>query len=433
MAYNWQISGGTLLSGQGTNTVVVQWGTAPGPGAINLSYGSDFLAGLPGHNPIDCEGSASLNVDIKPRFEVFGPTPALVCTNSVSNFFATTSPSSTYTWSISPAVTFSGQGTNNINVTWDDGPGSFTVTAVPTDPSAYCNNIETIIIEVVEFGPPVGIDGPDEICPGETVTYFGLTSETGVGFSWNVIGGTPTFYNGNPLNVTWNNSGPYMISLQQFQLAAPFCTSEAVSLNIQPKSLNGPIIISGSPACINTIANYSAVPTQHPEAIFSWSIVPATAGSVITGQGTPNIQVQWNNDPGTATLMLTAELCGATLSASQTYLLIQPNEPVITQVGALCPGVSVLLDAGAGFNSYSWSTGATTQTISINSGGIYTVTTTDVNGCQAIVSYTANELPGPLASISTPDPTILCIVPPNSNTVNHFSPNQSKLFVRLVL
>jgi hypothetical protein len=39
------------------------------------------------------------------------------------------------------------------------------------------------------------------------------------------------------------------------------------------------------------------------------------------------------------------------------------------------------LDAGAGFASYLWSTGATTRTISVNTAGTFYVTVTDNNSC----------------------------------------------------
>ncbi|MFN8394983.1 MAG: hypothetical protein U0176_10075 [Bacteroidia bacterium] len=46
----------------------------------------------------------------------------------------------------------------------------------------------------------------------------------------------------------------------------------------------------------------------------------------------------------------------------------------------LCPGESEILDAGAGYDTYVWSTGANSQTITINQPGDYYVTVT-YHGC----------------------------------------------------
>ena len=61
-------------------------------------------------------------------------------------------------------------------------------------------------------------------------------------------------------------------------------------------------------------------------------------------------------------------------------------QPTITQIGGtnpICAGQTVTLDAGAGWATYQWSNGATTRTMSDTpvASTVYTVTTTDANGC----------------------------------------------------
>ena len=80
------------------------------------------------------------------------------------------------------------------------------------------------------------------------------------------------------------------------------------------------------------------------------------------------------------------------------------NEPLITvsdQV-ALCQNSSVTVDAGAGFTSYLWSTGETTQTITIAATGSYAVTVTQDNGtsiCSSTKNFTV--FPSNIATISS--------------------------------
>jgi len=61
----------------------------------------------------------------------------------------------------------------------------------------------------------------------------------------------------------------------------------------------------------------------------------------------------------------------------------------------VCAGNTIILDAGTGMTSYLWSTGATTQTISVDSVGVglgakYYKVTVGLNGCSASDSILAN-------------------------------------------
>ena len=49
----------------------------------------------------------------------------------------------------------------------------------------------------------------------------------------------------------------------------------------------------------------------------------------------------------------------------------------------MCQGLTATLDAGNPGNSFLWSTGAVTQTITVSSSGQYAVTITNLNGCTA--------------------------------------------------
>lgn len=54
----------------------------------------------------------------------------------------------------------------------------------------------------------------------------------------------------------------------------------------------------------------------------------------------------------------------------------------VSQFDTLCGGDTLWLDAGPGFSSYTWSTGATTQSLPITASDTYYVATTDSNNCQ---------------------------------------------------
>lgn len=81
-----------------------------------------------------------------------------------------------------------------------------------------------------------------------------------------------------------------------------------------------------------------------------------------------------------------------------------PNTLIITQIAQLndifpnpgdsiCDGETVTLTAINLAASYVWSTGDTTASITVDSSGIYTVTTTDFLGCESTTSDTVVVLP----------------------------------------
>lgn len=93
------------------------------------------------------------------------------------------------------------------------------------------------------------------------------------------------------------------------------------------------------------------------------------------GQTTPTISI---TQAGTYSVIVEMPNCAQaidtiTVSGGNTI----PNLPDSLSI---CGVSNLVLDAGNMYNSYSWSTGATTQTISVSTSGIYSVTVTS-NGC----------------------------------------------------
>ena len=82
---------------------------------------------------------------------------------------------------------------------------------------------------------------------------------------------------------------------------------------------------------------------------------------------------------------------GNTHTYGSSFTLPSIAAPTITANGTttFCQGGNVTLDAGTGYNTYSWSDGSSSQTTTITNSGNYSVTVTDGNGCSATSSATA--------------------------------------------
>ncbi|MEZ4722333.1 MAG: T9SS type A sorting domain-containing protein [Flavobacteriales bacterium] len=72
---------------------------------------------------------------------------------------------------------------------------------------------------------------------------------------------------------------------------------------------------------------------------------------------------------------------------------------------SICPGASATLDPNpySSYSAYLWSTGATTNSISVSAAGTYTVTFTQPNGCQGVAAFIVTQSPGvSLSQVATP-------------------------------
>src|SRR5690606_8333837 len=83
---------------------------------------------------------------------------------------------------------------------------------------------------------------------------------------------------------------------------------------------------------------------------------------------------------------------------------ILASTPITVEGGIaqICAGSSVTLTAAAGFDQYLWNNGAQTQSIEVSSGGIYSASLTDADGCISVSEQVfIVELPEDNITLST--------------------------------
>jgi gliding motility-associated-like protein len=85
-------------------------------------------------------------------------------------------------------------------------------------------------------------------------------------------------------------------------------------------------------------------------------------------------------------------------------------QQLIASPGFICPGQTTTLTAPAGVGTYLWNTGASTQSITVGTGGTYSCTLTPPQGaaCSVVLSVPVTVYPQPTAAFTVLDPTI-CI------------------------
>ena len=409
VVYDWTVTGGTVASTDG-NQVSVIWGPA-GVGTLHVSYESPFLLGLKAHDAPDCSGEGHLTVDILPELS-FTSAPTTACTGESLTF--ATNATVSIDWQVSAPGIGSTSGAF-YTVTFPSA-GAYTVTA--SDPgSNYCNPDISVTVVVVDPPNPV-ISGPTEGCTGEDLLYFVDPVEPGINYSWSVSPsqGTLSNYFGTNTTVNWSSAAPdHELFLSAYRSTAPVCDANT-SIEFNPLSPVMPLGLDQDTACANQIESYllsTSGATNGEE--FTWSISPTTAGSVVDGQGTEQVEIQWNDHTGNAMVTVVSSLCNQQETATFTVIVSPQPNPVISQTGDLCPGAfnpAELTTSTPGLD-HAWTDPNGLQGFNhefiVQNAGEHEVTVTDGQGCYGTAYFTVEAAPVPVADITSPDPDVICI------------------------
>lgn len=380
----------------------------------------DYYHHMPGStNELSCGGQATLNINVRPK--LFLNYPAAICDKTILNGSHTFSATGNLQWVITGvsgtptylSVTQSASSPFNPNWIW--GPGQFLVTVNDLN-NTFCNGPQSFPLTVHAIPPPPdSITGPDPVCPNMAYQYVAFATSSNYALLWNFTNGTPAQTVGNTASVIWGPSGPYIISVVQKDPVTG-CKSLPLIDTIQSLLPLSPSVITGQDTvCANSNSNFS---TTSIGDVFTWSISPSIAGSVINGQGSPNITVQWNNYTGSATLTLARKVCGSTISTNYAVTVIAPPIPNMTVPATACQGATVTMTSTTPGATFSWNFGdggtgtGSSVTHQYGTPGSYTVTLTATytGACNGTATNTATIMiyPKPNVSISTPNPNIFC-------------------------
>ncbi len=167
------------------------------------------------------------------------------------------------------------------------------------------------------------------------------------------------------------------------------CTStDTFDLAIFPNPVNlGPDIIGcvGTPVTIKSSNNYSG-------ATYLWNNGSTTPGITISSSGTYWLTITINGCTGSDTVKVTFNPLPVVVLGNDT---------------TICAGKTVTIGSPAlPGSTYNWSTGSHDSSITVSSGGNYTLTIS-LNGCSASASQLVNVITGPL-DINLGHDTMLC-------------------------
>lgn len=402
--FTWTVSpGGEIESGQGTNRITINWNGAPSLTAqrwVQVNYDNCYLG---------CSGSSILNVKILPEFYIESDVEVCAYGNSeVQAINTLTGVSFPADWKIfapDGSVVLTTTGVNNISVDWMNGPGRYTVVAVPSNPEEFCtDSYSAYVTALAPPSPAFGITGDTDICPDNYYPYEVNASVPDATFKWNINnGGVITQKEGKIINVLWGASPPYILEVQQISTTGLACESDFINLEVQPIET---LTLSGSgDVCREETASYIA--PDFDNADYQWSVTPADAGSIISGQGESAIEILWHT-PGNSNVEV--QVCG--VSSIYNVTVMDLPQPVVTYPEGLCPGTTGPVSTTSTFLDYKWMNDEG-QMISTSAfpnlfPGFYELEVTDDFGCTNNTTFFIESYPEPEIHISVPGSRVIC-------------------------
>ena len=354
--YSWSISGGwggTIISGNNTSEILVsfdQW-ISNTSFQISLNMSSSTLKCMP--PPV------ILNVDVLPPING-GWVSADVCEDDIVTYSDWSG--SQYNWIVMNGSTNNTLPNSQIDVSWDQGPGNGMIIVEPVISGIYCQTSKSFPINIAETPiSAINIIGDSLICPGLTYLYSveesNATSSSNIIYNWVVTGGTASITNAESCTITWDPLGPYSIDITNKLLSSPYCNSSVFTKIINAVPAVTPVISGSSIACLNSVSTFNLTTVYPSLAKITWSVSNPNLGSVVTGQGSSQVQVEWGNQNGITDVVIDVDVCGVTYSQSLPITFL--NQPISFTASSnpVCSETTVIFGSTGGLGTYNWNFG----------------------------------------------------------------------------
>ncbi len=225
--YTWTVNGGSIESGTGSSQVAINWGSEAG--------GSVFVTENTSHN---CSASHTKAVVINPLplAQVAGITTG--CTGENTSYSTNLNPGHTYSWSINGGTITSGQGTNEIQVTWNNA-GANSINLSETIDATLCTSAKTVDVLINNNAEvpakPQGSADVDLLSAGNT-DYTVQPAAWAQSYAWQILPAEAGIISGNSAgsNVVWNSSfrGNASISVKAINACAESAWSETFTVRV---------------------------------------------------------------------------------------------------------------------------------------------------------------------------------------------------------
>ena len=251
---------------------------------------------------------------------------------------------------------------------WSTGEQTAQITVSPATESTYYVTVSSFegctasdTLSVVVNSLPVAVASDDEeICEGDEVT---LSANGGISYLWS-NGET-----GSVISLSPTQTNTYTVTVSDENSCTDTDTTRITVKDLPELDLNDTAICSGEHVLFQ-VGMFEQI---------TWS------------NGVENMEGISVTEAGTYAVTVTA---ANQCSNSDSAVLTVYDRPEFTVnddslfYNELYDDDEAFLDAGSGFASYEWSTGETTESITVNQGGDYYITVSSAEGCESVDTST---------------------------------------------
>ena len=389
-AYQWKLNGGNV----GTNSA-----TYTNAALANADVVSCVMTSSSGCASPTTATSNSITIaittSVTPAVSIAAAPGSTICSGTSVTFTATptnggTTPS--YQWKLNGGNV----GTNSATYTNAALANNDAVSVVMTS-NAGCLSVATATSNTVTMtvsssvAPAVAIaaNPGNTVCTGTSVTFTATPTNGGTtpAYQWQVNGAPVGTNSDTYTSSTLANADVVtcVMTSNSSCASSSTATSNAITMTISG-SVAPTVTIAAAPGetvCIGTNVTFTATPGNGGTTpAYQWTLNGANVG---TNSDTYSNNALATGDQVQCT-MTSNSTCASTTTAMSQVITMAVNNSLVPTVSAsgpttFCQGGNVVLSASTAA-SYSWSPGGeTTQSITVDAAGVYSVTVSDGTGC----------------------------------------------------
>jgi len=366
----------------------IRWSTGDTTAAISISAPGSFHAQVT--DEFGCTGGTdTIEVSVFPMPVADFTGPASACAGTLSEYAALSDSGVSLSWFVTGGNAASTPGDDTLLVDWGDGPtGTVRLTAVVDSSGCLAVAVRNISL-LPSPRPSLNHSGILELCEGDSAV-LAVTGEY-AGHQWSTGDTTAA--------IVVKASGVYDVVATD----SNGCEGRSEPLRVEVISIPAPEIIGPVSVCVNSVATYRTA--ARAGISLQWSV---SGGLIQGGDRNDSVVVLWTGS-GDVFLRLRAhdDAHGCEAWTERRISAAAALHPAIRVSGPteFCAGDSVILDAGIGYSSYTWTDRNGNEVgkgrfFSCRITGAWTVRVTDAGGCSGISDtvFSASH-PLPLPSI----------------------------------